>query len=136
MPLHMAEFGAPPYYSPSAQDGSQPGAYLFNTVQPRQAGSWALEAMAFHEGVPGHHMQFARMQLLPRPPLLQTAFYVVPHGEGWGLYAERLREDARSRLGAAFDIRDSHSAILDHGFLPLTVLGQVVAEWVASTAAT
>ncbi len=36
---------------------------------------------------------------------------------------------------SAFDIRDFHSAILDHGFLPLAVLGQVVEEWVASTAA-
>lgn len=219
MPPHMAEFGAPPYYSPSARDGSHPGAYLFNTVQPGHAGSWALEAMAFHEGVPGHHVQFARMQLQSHLPLLQTAFYVVPHGEGWGLYAERLadefglysddmqrlgmlgcaawravrlvvdsglhargwswqrarefamthspmpeafldaeidryiswpgqalgylvgqreilrlRDDARSRLGAAFDIRDFHSAILDHGFLPLAVLGQVVQGWVASTA--
>jgi uncharacterized protein (DUF885 family) len=219
MPPHMARFGAPPYYSPPARDGSRPGAYLFNDVQPGQAGSWALEATAFHEGVPGHHAQFARVQLLPDLPVLQTAFYVVPHGEGWGLYAERLadefglysddvqrlgmlgcaawravrlvvdsglhargwsrararefalahspmpedfvdaeidryialpgqalgylvgqreilrlREDARSRLGAAFDIRDFHSAILDHGSLPLAVLGQVVAAWADSAA--
>jgi uncharacterized protein (DUF885 family) len=216
MPPHMAEFGAPPYYSPPARDGSRPGAYLFNDVHPGQAGSWALEATAFHEGVPGHHTQFARVQLLPQLPLLLTGFYVVPHGEGWGLYAERLadefglysddvqrlgmlgcaawravrlvvdsglhargwsrararefalahspmpedfvdaeidryialpgqalgylvgqreilrlRDDTRSRLGAAFDIRDFHSAILDHGSLPLAVLGQVVAEWAA-----
>jgi len=46
----------------------------------------------------------------------------------------RLRNEARARLGAAFDIRDFHSAILDHGSLPLAVLGQVVSEWVASAA--
>jgi uncharacterized protein (DUF885 family) len=216
MPPHMARFGAPPYYSPPARDGSRPGAYLFNDVQPGQAGSWALEATAFHEGVPGHHAQFARVQLLPHLPLLQAAFYVVPHGEGWGLYAERLadefglysddvqrlgmlgcaawravrlvvdsglhargwsrararefalahspmpedfvdaeidryialpgqalgylvgqreilrlRDEARARLGAAFDIRDFHSAVLDHGSLPLPVLRQVVADWAA-----
>jgi uncharacterized protein (DUF885 family) len=220
MPPHMAGFGAPPYYSPPARDGSRPGAYLFNDMRPGQAGSWALEATAFHEGVPGHHAQFARMQLLPDLPLLLTGFYVVPHGEGWGLYAERLadefglysdemqrlgmlgcaawravrlvvdsglhargwsrararefalahspmpedfvdaeidryialpgqalgylvgqreilrlRDEARARLGAAFDIRDFHSAVLDHGSLPLAVLGQVVAEWAASAAA-
>jgi uncharacterized protein (DUF885 family) len=219
MPSHMAEFGAPPYYSPPARDGSRPGAYLFNNVRPGQAGSWALEATAFHEGVPGHHAQFARVQLLPGLPLLLSGFYVVPHGEGWGLYAERLadefglysddvqrmgmlgsaafravrlvvdtglhargwsrararefalahspmsedfvdaeidryialpgqalgyltgqreilrlRDDARSRLGAAFDIRDFHSAVLDHGSLPLAVLSQVVDQWVASAA--
>jgi uncharacterized protein (DUF885 family) len=217
MPPHMAGFGAPPYYSPPARDGSRPGAYLFNDVQPGQAGSWALEATAFHEGVPGHHAQFARVQLLPHLPLLLAGFYVVPHGEGWGLYAERLadefglysddvqrlgmlgcaawravrlvvdsglhargwsrararefalahspmpedfvdaeidryialpgqalgylvgqreilrlRAEARARLGAGFDIRDFHSAVLDHGSLPLPVLGQVVAEWAAS----
>ena len=47
----------------------------------------------------------------------------------------RLRDEARSRLGAAFDIRDFHSAVLDHGSLPLPVLGQVVADWAASAAA-
>ncbi|HET9974686.1 MAG TPA: DUF885 domain-containing protein [Streptosporangiaceae bacterium] len=220
MPPHMAEFGAPPYYSPPARDGSRPGAYLFNDVRPGQAGSWALEATAFHEGVPGHHAQFARVQLLPGLPLLLSGFYIVPHGEGWGLYAERLadefglysddmqrmgmlgsaafravrlvvdtglhargwsrerarefalahspmpeefvdaeidryialpgqalgyltgqreilrlRDDARSRLGAAFDICDFHSAVLDHGSLPLPVLRQVVADWTASAAA-
>src|SRR4029077_17798369 len=75
MPPHMARFGAPPYYSPPARDGSRPGAYLFNDVQPGQAGSWALEATAFHEGVPGHHAQFAGVQLLPHLPLLLAGFY-------------------------------------------------------------
>jgi uncharacterized protein (DUF885 family) len=46
----------------------------------------------------------------------------------------RLREEARSRLGAAFDIRDFHSAVLDHGSLPLAVLRQVVENWTASAA--
>jgi hypothetical protein len=46
------------------------------------------------------------------------------------------RAEARSRLGAAFDIRDFHSAVLDHGSLPLAVLGQVVSEWAASAADT
>jgi uncharacterized protein (DUF885 family) len=42
----------------------------------------------------------------------------------------RLRDSARAQLGAAFDIRDFHSAVLDHGALPLTVLGRVVDAWV------
>jgi uncharacterized protein (DUF885 family) len=48
----------------------------------------------------------------------------------------RLRDEARARLRAAFDIRDFHSAILDHGSLPLAVLRQVVAEWASRTADT
>src|SRR5271165_349549 len=46
----------------------------------------------------------------------------------------RLRDEARSRLGAAVDIRDFHSAVLDHGSLPLPVLRQVVQDWAASVA--
>lgn len=46
----------------------------------------------------------------------------------------RLRDEARARLGAAFDIRDFHSAVLDHGSLPLAVLRQVVADWTARAA--
>jgi uncharacterized protein (DUF885 family) len=220
MPLHMAESGAPAMYSPPARDGSRAGAYLFNQVDAGPAGGWGLEAAAFHEGVPGHHAQFARLQLLPDLPLLLSAFYVVAHGEGWGLYAEqladefdlysdevqglgmlggaawravrlvvdtglhargwshtqalafalahtpmpepfmraeidryiampgqalgylvgqreilRLRDHARARLGAAWDLRDFHAAVLDHGSLPLPVLSQVVEAWVTSAAA-
>jgi uncharacterized protein (DUF885 family) len=220
MPPHMAESGAPPMYSPPARDGSRAGAYLFNQVDPGPAGGWGLEAAAFHEGVPGHHAQFARLQLVPDLPLLLSAFYVVAHGEGWGLYAEqladefdlysdqvqrlgmlgtaawravrlvvdtglhargwsrtralafalahtpmpepfmrveidryiampgqalgylvgqreilRLRDHARARLGAAFDLRDFHAAVLDHGSLPLPVLSQVVEAWVTSATA-
>jgi len=47
----------------------------------------------------------------------------------------RLRAEARSRLGSAFDIRDFHSAVLDHGSLPLPVLRQIVADWADSAAA-
>jgi uncharacterized protein (DUF885 family) len=46
----------------------------------------------------------------------------------------RLREHARARLGAAFDLRDFHGAVLDHGSLPLPVLTQVVQAWVTSAA--
>ena len=94
MPQHMAASGAPPMYSPPARDGSRAGAYLFNQARPGPAGGWALEAAAFHEGVPGHHAQYARIQLAPDLPLLLTAFSVVPHGEGWGLYAESLADES------------------------------------------
>jgi uncharacterized protein (DUF885 family) len=47
----------------------------------------------------------------------------------------RLRDHARARLGAAWDIRDFHAAVLDHGSLPLRVLSQVVDAWVTSATA-
>jgi uncharacterized protein (DUF885 family) len=61
MPPHMAESGSPPMYAPPARNGSRAGAYLFNRVRPGPAGAWALESAAFHEGVPGHHAQYARL---------------------------------------------------------------------------
>jgi uncharacterized protein (DUF885 family) len=105
MPEQLAAAGTPPMYSPPARDGSRAGAYLFNTLNPGPAAGWGLEACAFHEGVPGHHAQFARLQLVPELPLLLSGFYVVAHGEGWGLYAEQLADelglysDDRQRLG-------------------------------------
>jgi uncharacterized protein (DUF885 family) len=93
MPQQLAAAGTPPMYSPPDRDGSRLGAYLFNTVHPGPAAGWGLEACAFHEGVPGHHAQFARLQLVPELPLLLSGFYVVPHGEGWGLYAEQLADE-------------------------------------------
>jgi uncharacterized protein (DUF885 family) len=93
MPRHLAASGAPPGYAPPARDGSRPGTYLFNHLKPGAAGSWALEACAFHEAVPGHHAQYARQQLVPDLPLLLRVFGTVAHGEGWGLYAERLADE-------------------------------------------
>jgi uncharacterized protein (DUF885 family) len=94
MPATVAASGSPPMYSPPARDGSRPGAYLFNTAYPGPATSWAAEATAFHEGVPGHHAQLARLQLVDLP-LLLTALPVSAHLEGWGLYAEQLAERVR-----------------------------------------
>ncbi|MGH3159106.1 MAG: DUF885 domain-containing protein, partial [Streptosporangiaceae bacterium] len=93
MPAHLAQTDTPPFYSPPSRDGARPGAYMFNSLRPGQAGSWALEATAFHEALPGHHAQFSRLALLPDLPLLLSAFSVVPHSEGWGLYAERLADE-------------------------------------------
>ena len=82
-----------------------------------------------------------RIRLCPRTSFdAEIDRYIALPGQALGYLVGqreilRLREDARSRLGAAFDIRDFHSAILDHGSLPLAVLGQVVEEWAASATA-
>jgi uncharacterized protein (DUF885 family) len=93
MPQQLAASGAPPMYSPPAHDGSRAGAYLFNQVDPGPAGGWGLEAVAFHEAVPGHHAQYARLQQLTELPLLLRVFPVNAHAEGWGLYAEQLADE-------------------------------------------
>lgn len=105
MPPTVAESGMAPHYSPPRRDGSRPGTYWFNTLRPSAGAGWDLEAVAFHETVPGHHAQLARQQLTPDLPLLQQ-FVVTVHAEGWGLYAERLADefrlysDVRAQLGA------------------------------------
>jgi uncharacterized protein (DUF885 family) len=89
MPPTVAEAGMAPHYTPPRTDGSRPGTYWFNTVRATAGTGWDLEATAFHETVPGHHSQLARVQLLPELPLLQQLPFTT-HAEGWGLYAERL----------------------------------------------
>ena len=89
MPQTVAESGMAPHYTRPKKDGSRPGTYWFNTSLPTAGTGWDLEAVAFHETVPGHHSQLARQQQLAELPLLQQLSITV-HSEGWGLYAERL----------------------------------------------
>ena len=83
----------PPHYSPPSEDGSRVGTYWFNELHPAVGAGWSLETTAFHEGVPGHHLQLARMLHLPAVPKLQTQGFVTAHAEGWGLYAEVLADE-------------------------------------------
>jgi uncharacterized protein (DUF885 family) len=207
------EVGAKAFYYPPATDGSRGGTFFVNTVDPETWGRFELEAMAFHEGVPGHHLQLAIAAELPDSmPEFRKHLHNSAYAEGWGLYTERLsdemglyssavdrmgmysadsmracrlvvdtglhalgwsrqqaidymvanspltegvcrpevdryictpgqatsymigrleiqrmRAEAEQRQGAAFDIKQFHSAVLDSGSLPLEVLDRVVA---------
>ncbi len=107
MPTTVAESGMAPHYTRPRLDGSRPGTFWFNTDRPTAGTGWDLEAVAFHEAVPGHHSQLARLQRLTDLPLLQQ-LSVTAHAEGWGLYAERLAGEfslysgARAELGAVY----------------------------------
>jgi uncharacterized protein (DUF885 family) len=106
MPRSVAESGIAPHYSPPRLDGGRPGTYWYNTVRPSAGGGWDLEGVAFHEAVPGHHLQLSRNRLLTHLPALQRQRSITAHSEGWGLYAEQLAEemglysDTRQLLGA------------------------------------
>ena len=89
----VAASGMAPHYSPPRLDGSRPGTYWFNTEVPTVGTGWDLESVAFHEAVPGHHLQFSRLQASAGLTEMQRQRYVTVFSEGWGLYAEQLGEE-------------------------------------------
>src|SRR5262249_27589348 len=64
MPAVVALGGAAPHYPPPRRDGGRPGTFWFNTRLPTAGTGWDVDVVAFHEAVPGHHLQLSRMQLL------------------------------------------------------------------------
>jgi uncharacterized protein (DUF885 family) len=220
MPDVVALAGAAPHYTPPRLDGGRPGTFWFNTLRPTAGTGWDIDVVAFHEAVPGHHLQLSRLQLLGDLPALQRQRSLPVFSEGWGLYAEqlaeetglytgergllgmistalmravrlvvdtglhafgwsreqavqyavdhvpmppefmaaeidryivmpgqalcyltgkleieRLRDEARRRLGPAFSLPGFHAAVLDHGSLPMPTLARSIAAWVDGQAA-
>lgn len=93
MPPVVASSGMAPHYTPPRLDGTRPGTFWFNTERPTAGAGWDLEGVAFHEAVPGHHLQLSRIQLLTELPDLQRQRSMTVFSEGWGLYAEQLAEE-------------------------------------------
>lgn len=94
MPEVVAVGGAAPHYTPPRLDGGRAGTFWFNTERPTAGTGWDIEVVAFHEAVPGHHLQLSRLQLLTELPALQRQRSLPVFSEGWGLYAEQLAEEA------------------------------------------
>ncbi|MFG3047408.1 DUF885 domain-containing protein [Streptomyces sp. NPDC048241] len=86
--------GAPlAWYMPAALDGSRPGTYHANTERAAERSRVLAEATAFHEAVPGHHVQLSLAQRLTGLPRLRRIAWINAYIEGWGLYAERLADE-------------------------------------------
>ena len=106
MPDVVASSGMAPHYTPPRLDGGRPGTFWFNLERPTAGTGWDLEGVAFHEGVPGHHLQLSRVQMLDDLPAMQRQRSLAAFAEGWALYAEQLAEevglylDTESVLGA------------------------------------
>jgi uncharacterized protein (DUF885 family) len=208
------------FYSRPAPDGSRPGIYYANLYDMNDMPIYQMEALAYHEANPGHHLQISIMLDLENiPPFRRFSGYTA-YSEGWGLYSEYLplemgfyedpysnfgrlamelwraarlvvdtglhnkewtreqaidylvtntpnprgdavraieryivmpgqataymigqikileaRERARARLGEDFDIRQFHEVVLRDGAVPLTVLDELVDDWVDRTLA-
>ncbi|WP_228241926.1 DUF885 family protein [Porphyrobacter sp. GA68] len=81
------------FYSRPAPDGSRPGTYYVNLYNLRDMSKNELEALAYHEGVPGHHLQLSIQTGLGNVPAFRRFGGVTAYSEGWGLYSEELGKD-------------------------------------------
>ena len=120
------------YYREPAMDGSRPGRYYINTWLPATRPRYEAEALAFHEAVPGHHLQAAIAQELTGLPSFRRHAYTTAYVEGWGLYAERLADEMGlysgdlDRLGMlSFDSWRACRLVVDTG---LHALGWSIAQ--------
>jgi uncharacterized protein (DUF885 family) len=93
IPEHAEAHQTIAYYSWPAMDGSRPGRYYINLYEPETRPRYEAEALAFHEAVPGHHLQIAIAQELDGLPAFQRILGSTAFAEGWGLYTERLSEE-------------------------------------------
>jgi uncharacterized protein (DUF885 family) len=80
-------------YLPPAEDGSRPGTYLINLYRPERQPRGIVEGVAFHETIPGHHLQITISQELQGVHPLARYLSTGAFSEGWGLYTERLADE-------------------------------------------
>lgn len=85
--------GAAQHYFPSAPDGSRPGVYYAHLSDMTAMPKRELEVIAYHEGLPGHHMQIAIQQELEAVPTFRTQAFFTAYAEGWALYTEKLAKE-------------------------------------------
>ena len=93
VPDYMAKTAPPAYYQGGTPDGSRPGRLFIDTYNPTDRNLYAVEDIAYHEGVPGHHLQLSIARELTGIPEFRKFGRYTAYSEGWGLYAERLGKE-------------------------------------------
>ncbi len=81
------------YYLQPAEDGSRPGIFYANTHDPESWPTFDMEALCYHEAIPGHHLQVAIAMERTELPALRRHVGFTAYVEGWALYAERLADE-------------------------------------------
>jgi len=81
------------FYQQPAIDGSRPGTYYANLYDMSAMPTYQMEALAYHEGIPGHHMQIAIAQELDSIPMFRKFGGYTAYVEGWGLYSEFIPKE-------------------------------------------
>jgi len=122
IPAHEAPTSTIAYYRQASADGSRPGRYYVNTYAPTTRTRYEAEVLAFHESVPGHHLQIAIAQEIRGLPLLRRHGGSTAFVEGWALYTERLCDELGlytgdvDRLGMlSFDAWRASRLVVDTG---------------------
>lgn len=110
------------FYQPPAPDGSRPGTYYVNLYDLKAMSKNEVEALFYHEGIPGHHLQRSIQFGLGELPAFRRFGLYNAYAEGWGLYAERLGKemgfytDPYSDLGRlSMDILRAGRLVVDTG---------------------
>ncbi len=93
VPEYLEKTSAPAYYEAGTPDGSRPGRLRIDTYNATQRNLYGVESIAYHEGLPGHHLQISIAQELTGVPDFRKYGGYTAFVEGWGLYAERLGKD-------------------------------------------
>jgi len=93
VPDYLEKTSAAAYYEPGTPDGSRPGRIRIDTYNATQRNLFEVEDTAYHEGLPGHHLQISIAQELDGIPTFRKYERYTAYTEGWGLYSERLGKE-------------------------------------------
>lgn len=100
VPVFIQDGAANGYYQSAALDGSRPAAFYINLKETADWPRYNLATLAYHETVPGHHLQIALAQESDRIPILRrSGFGFSAFSEGWALYAEQLADEIGAYKG-------------------------------------
>ena len=92
-PPEIEAVSAPGSYRPASLDGSRPPVFYLNLRDTAEMPLWSAMTIAFHEAIPGHHLQVSLQQEAGELPLIRRAMGYSGYAEGWALYAEKLVDE-------------------------------------------
>jgi len=93
VPAYAEAASAGAYYNRASFDGRRPGTFFANLRDPHETQRWSMPTLAYHEGIPGHHLQISWAQNIEGVPMARKVLPFTAYVEGWALYAEHLAKE-------------------------------------------